>query len=193
MTLPYSPAEIEACRQRAEKATPGPWRKKHASGWNVERENGGSTFVGIGEVTGNEVIALAVASYPGDDDLLSDAAFIAHARADIPALLATIDALQATIAESGEKLRSSALANLDLISRGDNLRAQLASAERIRDDAVDARRIATDMINEAIQEAERQALERAAEWHDARAEAGLRHLRAFHTGSAQAIRAMIKE
>lgn len=45
---------------------------------------------------------------------------------------------------------------------------------------------------EEAQEAERTGLERAAEWHDARAKAGLRHLRAFHTGSAQAIRALIK-
>ncbi|WP_205590205.1 hypothetical protein [Brevibacillus laterosporus] len=68
--------EIEAIRKRAEKATPGPWRKELSYGLNIASDES--------IVLDDEV---GVIRYP-------DAEFIAHAREDIPKLLAEIERLQ---------------------------------------------------------------------------------------------------
>jgi hypothetical protein len=78
--------ELEAIRQRFEKATPGPWRsfvegRDHTSG---------SSFIKTGNDgrRGND-IELSGATVADQD-------FIAHARQDIPLLLAEIARLKAT-------------------------------------------------------------------------------------------------
>jgi hypothetical protein len=81
--------ELEAIRRRCENATPGPWRsfvegRDHTSG---------SSFImtGIDENRGND-IELSGATTADQD-------FIAHARQDIPLLLAEIARLKAVQGE----------------------------------------------------------------------------------------------
>jgi hypothetical protein len=81
---PLTNEEVAAIRARCAAATPGPWRsyiegRDHTSG---------SSFImaGEGEVRGED-IELSGAT-PADQD------FIAHARQDIPRLLAEIQRLQ---------------------------------------------------------------------------------------------------
>ena len=85
--------ELQAIRERCEKATPGPWQ------WDINSYRGG--FSGISSRKDVEVLypdhcndgddgAAWFASFPS----AQDADFIVQARADVPALLAEIDRLQ---------------------------------------------------------------------------------------------------
>lgn len=70
--------ELDAVRQRIETATEGPWdTAKLASGWHVMYDG----YI-VAEIYRNEV---------------ENAEFIAHAREDIPKLLAEIDRLNAEL------------------------------------------------------------------------------------------------
>jgi hypothetical protein len=75
-----SDAELEAIRQRCEQATPGPW-KSFVEGRD---HSSGSSFI----MTRGEDIELSGATSADQD-------FIAHARQDIPRLLAEIHRLKA--------------------------------------------------------------------------------------------------
>ncbi len=89
---PLTPEAEQQIRERAEKATPGPWYA--ADGWR------GGTFAKFlvqepGELNGD-------GRYVG---LPEDTEFIANARTDIPALLSTIDSLRAELAREREKVQ----------------------------------------------------------------------------------------
>jgi hypothetical protein len=73
--------ELEAIRARAEAATPGPWR----TGENVR------SAVFVGDPASPRHIATCGPASVGTP---ADAAFIAHARTDIPLLLAHLDAVR---------------------------------------------------------------------------------------------------
>ncbi len=77
--------DMEAIRQRCDRATPGPW-KSYVEGRD---HDSGSSFI----MTSREDIELLGASVADQD-------FIAHARQDIPQLLAEIERLKATVANS---------------------------------------------------------------------------------------------
>ncbi|MCR8938734.1 hypothetical protein O0555_15480 [Brevibacillus laterosporus] len=94
--------EIGAIRERAEKATEGPWRREFSYGINI---------------TSDECIVLdhevGVIRYP-------DAEFIVHAREDIPKLLAEIERLQTNwqrLKEYVDDRRDVAFANHDVAER----------------------------------------------------------------------------
>jgi hypothetical protein len=72
--------DMEAIRQRCNQATPGPW-KSYVEGRD---HDSGSSFI----MTSGEDIELLGASVADQD-------FIAHARQDIPQLLAEIERLKA--------------------------------------------------------------------------------------------------
>lgn len=98
-------SELQAIRERADKATPGPWEWA----WNDERADGtfdaGETVAGVTLGTAGDVYGEGCVLYtercpscqkrwPDDPKhnrcttpSAIDAAFIAHARADVPALL----------------------------------------------------------------------------------------------------------
>lgn len=83
-----TPAELAAIRERAEQATPGPWRKTqdrltHPEGWEIESDEW--------------LVAAECCGYTGSIDRETDAVFIAAAREDVPALLDHVDALRTRI------------------------------------------------------------------------------------------------
>lgn len=90
---PMTDVQIAAIRERSDKATDGPW--------GVFRECGGRKRFGIAtqkSLDDNDTGELdAIVDYEGRDSGIlkeADAAFIAHAREDVPALLAEVARLQ---------------------------------------------------------------------------------------------------
>lgn len=83
--------DLDAIRQRADAATPGPW--------GVEQYG---TTLAVHAYQVSDAVAMI-----GDEDhppAGSDAEFIAHAREDVPALLAEVDRLTARVADlEGER------------------------------------------------------------------------------------------
>lgn len=82
--------DLDAIKVRCEAAGPGPWinpgRPRTLGGYHHYICEVGTVFVVNGEEDGSD-----------DDDsrLLADAEFIAHARADVPALVAEVERLTA--------------------------------------------------------------------------------------------------
>jgi len=91
-----TPEELQAIRERTERATPGPWEER-------SRGLGGCEIVGfvhLGWATPVCRLSPGFVWYEGDKD------FIAYARADVPALLDEIDQLCADLAGAeGERDR----------------------------------------------------------------------------------------
>lgn len=107
-------ARLAAIRERVAKATPGPW------------DHGGST------VDGGEWVWERSGHATGDPDAPDtrvcdagsrDAAFIAHAREDVPWLLGELDDVVALLGRGIELVDDSR------VEKCDELRAQLAAAE----------------------------------------------------------------
>jgi hypothetical protein len=92
MRAAVSPEELAAIKERLAAATPGPWDAvwEVCYGWEVR--------AAAAERPGYESGSLAAVwkRDRGDSDLLAqpDAEFIAHAREDVPALVAEIERLQ---------------------------------------------------------------------------------------------------
>ena len=83
-------ADLRAIRERADKATPGPWVRNAAVMAN------GGLLVYISQA-GHHQENVAWVSTVNSDRPGEDAAFIAHARDDIPALLTEVSRLRAEI------------------------------------------------------------------------------------------------
>lgn len=79
---PMTDEEIAAIRARAEAATPGPWETDDVESWYVYKVERGSG------------VATEVAEFLSRMLRQSDAAFVAHARQDVPDLLAEIERLR---------------------------------------------------------------------------------------------------
>lgn len=90
MNEPMTDEELQACRERAEAATPGPWKVSRVP--FDERK-------GTDEVCDLVNDTWVVTRVGFLRDFRSDAKFIAHAREDVPRLLATIDALKKDTAQ----------------------------------------------------------------------------------------------
>jgi len=109
MNEPMTPDPIPAIRQRVEKATPGPWEATHGGG---NRCDGISTLFHTHELhekcwdfpncPGGREIVTTDGGYYGPN--WADAEFIAHAREDIPALLAAWDTQQTALRRLVEQL-----------------------------------------------------------------------------------------
>lgn len=89
--------QIGAIRERAAKATPGPWEYTTGFyGWDM----------GIFPVGGKDKLngsIIANNGHANGDPLDEDATFIAHAREDIPALLVHIETLEALLHKGAEQ------------------------------------------------------------------------------------------
>jgi hypothetical protein len=94
-----TPDQLKAIRARAEAATPGPWRfQAYVSDPGRPEEFG---IAGASEIDGCPTLV------SGDGFLFEekDARFVAHARTDVPALLAALEAAQALNREAAKMLR----------------------------------------------------------------------------------------
>jgi hypothetical protein len=92
--------DIEGIERRANEATPGPWNiDSHALGIWCPSEKGGETKIfdirGWGYFTGRGHGALALSAEEGKRRQTANGDFVAHARTDIPALLAEVKRLRA--------------------------------------------------------------------------------------------------
>ena len=107
-------AELQAIRERAEKATPGPWRHCYRRSYD-----GGGIYAGVPNHPCETVndrfddcdcstlpVVLAVESeyLVGPD---ADGEFLAHARSDIPALLSEVYRLRAELVKYGNDILDS--------------------------------------------------------------------------------------
>lgn len=81
--------DLDAIRARCEAATPGPWGyRNHDKRYLLD-----DTTDVVGEVNPGKTSA-AITVFSVASGALEDAAFLAHARTDIPALLAYIDEME---------------------------------------------------------------------------------------------------
>lgn len=101
-----TPAQVAECRERVERATEGPWMAGDSNEgcwpappqWEVQSD----TWANPHHYPDDELLpemCLQIEWYGGNTE--ADASFIAHARTDIPALCATVEALR----EENERLR----------------------------------------------------------------------------------------
>lgn len=119
-----NPQDLDAIRQRAEKATAGEWRwwddydfREHLGNqdWSTENFQMGRIKLTSGGQQGQSVI-YDWAEYADDSGFIikrEDAEFIAHARTDIPALLAHVEELEARLANSPKDEQSVRCGNTD--------------------------------------------------------------------------------
>jgi hypothetical protein len=106
--------ELQAIKARAARATPGPWQL-HVRG----------TSTTIEAQDGKKWIAQALLGTYGIGNVEANAAFLAHARDDIPTLVAEVERQRAEHAALAEQLRQTTAARDDLSQR-----AMLAAQER---------------------------------------------------------------
>lgn len=137
MTDPMTHEELQACRERAEAATPGPWEVSRRD----DVMGGFDYFVEAGPLC--VAVAAEDARPTRGMGAKRDAAFIAAAREDVPRLLATVAALESDLFRVAEVLgrvqypdghatyRGSVE---DMVSRAE----ELTRAENTRGDAIAA-------------------------------------------------------
>lgn len=101
---PLTEGQIAAIKARAKAATPGPWSVKCEI---LEADECGNATAEMPYVSTNDK-AICVLYGRGHDDANAheDAAFIAHAREDIPALLAEVERLLAEVARLKDEVAS---------------------------------------------------------------------------------------
>ena len=86
--------EIDAIRARCEAAAPGPWKHHYGDDYAV--------VMFPGEGTSNASVRVAEDEW--DDSFSGNAKFIAHAREDIPRLLAEVRVLRQELFEARQSL-----------------------------------------------------------------------------------------
>ena len=110
-----SEEQLHAIRERAEKATPGPWASMTfwpeiiVQAHQRDAKRGASVFPDQDAAYARQIASVCAEKHEGeydrskfphrrytdDPNVIADIAFIAHAREDIPALLAALDAVRA--------------------------------------------------------------------------------------------------
>jgi hypothetical protein len=97
-----SPEELKEIRERAEKATPGPWeyRPNRFDDWGWVRGPDGWPVANAKAGADCDEDVLATHRIAGTDPYQHNGDFITSARVDIPRLLATVEALQAELAQT---------------------------------------------------------------------------------------------
>jgi hypothetical protein len=80
----YTPAQVAECRERAERATEGPWEVEGGGGMHMDGTRDWYTISCPWNEHTKYYIGLGALKLP-------EAEFVAHARTDIPELVATIE------------------------------------------------------------------------------------------------------
>lgn len=82
-----TPAQVAECRERVERATEGPWEVEGGGGMHMDGTRDWYTISCPWNEHTKYYIGLGALKLP-------EAEFVAHARTDIPALCATVEALR---------------------------------------------------------------------------------------------------
>ena len=145
-----TPEELDAIEARANAATPGPWewtRPEFSPSSDCHVLLSSSTTISYGQTARIEVHSdgSAYGEYNPDIDVNGpDATFIAHARTDIPALVARVRELEA---ERDERTRQHAARGVEAVAVIDELRATLANERRLI--ALECAKRAREMVEAA--------------------------------------------
>lgn len=117
--------DLEEIRKRVEKATAGPWESQaHAYGCNIyETHKDRAPRAKLGYGTGP-----AIPRHGDQAECEANADFIAHARTDIPALLAALDAKTAEVEKQTAHIASQNVQLFALETEITDLKRQLAEA-----------------------------------------------------------------
>lgn len=139
--------DLDAIEARANAATDGPWVVKHEPAWeadNVQHPDVITVGAQMWEADDEPMTVCLVSTDHEDDpvDVLLDAEFIAHARTDVPALVALVRAKQSWIdgakvdMAAMEEERAKALAAVALAGEEiERASVEVKRADRQRDDA----------------------------------------------------------
>lgn len=149
--------ELEAIRQRAEQATPGPWfwdtNRRHRSIMLKAHQNGGTCIMDFtrwgmhsaqprindnSDLFGG--ILRTMEEYDKSELDNPNADFIAHARQDIPALLAEVERLNEDKRELAGLLAKFTVSTIRLQAALENVKPYLARQGMLNDDG-DAREL----------------------------------------------------
>lgn len=115
--------DLEAMRERARRATQGPWTFRVQTLRHAQYDQHDDTVM-IGAVAPGHQIR---ATPRGGTFPSSDGEFIAHARQDVPDLIAEVERLRAALAEAG---RSSLPGNRkEVMTRGKNSKTSRVAGE----------------------------------------------------------------
>ena len=117
-----TPAERAAIRAREQAATPGPWRAM---------PNQGGVPNGV-DLCLDPCVFAVVHSDAEPPNLAADTAFIAHARTDVPSLLAEVEALQAQVDTLGEGVHAWKQTAGAQAQRALDAQAAVAAVEAVR-------------------------------------------------------------
>ncbi|MFD6782300.1 hypothetical protein [Streptomyces diastaticus] len=115
MTTPLSPEYLAEIAARAEAATAGPWCTDGAEIYQGDEYSWDAFWVGE-----------TCRADEADGGLL-DAAFIAHARTDVPALLAEVERLRAALSSAADAIAEQDDEIADWAAKNAALRAELAA------------------------------------------------------------------
>jgi hypothetical protein len=105
---PLSEQQLAEIETRANAATPGPWNWESRGVWTEHEDGPGGPVL---DVPGPKDLASGTIGYVGDqyprgiNSPSESMEFIAHARSDVPALVASNREANARVAELGEQLR----------------------------------------------------------------------------------------
>ena len=113
--------DLDAIEGRANAATPGPWTYHEGCGYVEVPPCGAIEFKPGWERSVHFLARVHNNHVEGEDGLGFDGAFIAHARTDVPALIARVRELEAELNELWERYKK-------LDEEDDNLREVIAEA-----------------------------------------------------------------
>lgn len=95
-----TPEELQAIAARCSGATPGPWTVEEDSRPSIMAPVGTGGYMDGGHLATFMAMAKYDAAWGDKSSNSADANFIAHARTDVPKLLAFIQSLQAELAQT---------------------------------------------------------------------------------------------
>src|SRR5262245_10223895 len=122
--MALTPEQRDEIRAREQDVSPGPWTVAE----RIDRLNGGTTL----PILSGEMGHIAVIEYDSGGfqwphaQARADAEFIAHARQDVPDLLAEVDRLTAELSDQDDDLAKTRTAYREIRTERTALRAELA-------------------------------------------------------------------
>lgn len=121
------PLDLDGIKTREAAATKGPWHAPGLGEVHSDHDNGIYVRITRDRATGESEDDCIVCDYCGD----ADADFIAHARQDIPALIAEVERLEAEVARLSAVRREQEMQDEDPRVERERLRERAGSTAKI--------------------------------------------------------------